>query len=283
MTSPSDLRSIEPINIDDLDTATPATGEPICERVDPRTLMVDPAYQRSIGERGLRQIRKIVEAFCWTKFKPPICAYAEHGGKTVLNVLDGQHTAIAAASHPGIDMIPVMIVEAPETSAQAAAFVGQNTERLGVTALQLHQAAVVANDPDALTIEQVCARAGITILRTPPSRGQFKPRETVSISALRALVDKRGAMKARMILEVLANANLAPIAADHVRAAELLMTDPEYSETFDPTDLTREIETAGKTAEHEAKVFSLTHKVPAWRALAIQWFRKTRKKRKVAS
>lgn len=278
----TDLRPVAPISIVDLDTAQPETGEPICERVDPKTLFVDPAYQRGIGERGLRQIRKIIEAWCWTKFKPPICAYAEHDGETVLMVLDGQHTAIAAASHPHVDMIPVMIVEAADTASQAAAFVGQNTERLGVTPLQLHQAALVAGDDDALTIEQVCARAGVTVLRTPPARAEYQAGETVAINALRSLVDKRGAMKARMILEVLAKANVAPITANHVRAAELLMTDPEYCEAFEAEDLTREIETAGKSAEHEAKVFSVSHKVPVWRALAVQWFRKVKKRRQPA-
>lgn len=283
MTSHSDLRRIEPISISDLDTAKPETGEPICERVDPTTLFVDPAYQRGISERGLRQIRTIIEAWSWTKFKPPICAYAEHEGETVLKVLDGQHTAIAAASHPHIMEIPVMIVEAAETAAQAAAFVGQNTERLGVTPLQLHQASLVAQDPDALTVQQVCDRAGITILKTPPSRGQFGPNETIAINAIKALVDARGAMKARIILDVLALAQLAPITSNHIRACELLMTDDEYRDEFEPVDLTQAIQVCGKAADHEAKVLSLSHKMPVWRALAIHWFRKTRKKRKAAA
>lgn len=281
--SPSELRAIEPISITDLDTAAPDTGEPICERVDPKTLFVDPAYQRSVGERGLRQIRRIIEAFDWTKYKPPICAYADHDGQTVLKVIDGQHTAIAAASHPHIDMIPVMIVEAADTTVQAAAFVGQNTQRLGVTPLQVFFAEVTAGDVDALDVLKTCERAGVTIMRSPPSRSDFRAAETISISAIKALVDKRGVMKARMVLEVLAKANLAPITADHIKAAEYLMTEPEYCDQFEPEDLTREIETAGKAAEHEAKVFSVAQKVPVWRALAVQWFRKTRKKRKVAA
>lgn len=107
--------------------------------------------------------------------------------------------------------------------------------------------------------------------------------ETISISAIKALVDKRGVMKARMVLEVLAKANLAPISADHIKAAEYLMTEPEFCEAFEPEDLTREIETAGKTAEHEAKVFSVAQKLPVWRALAVQWFKKVRKKRRAAA
>lgn len=277
------IRPIEPVNIADLDYDKPETGEPICERVDPKTLFVDPAYQRSVGERGLRQIRKIIEAWCWTKFKPPIVAYADHEGGTVLKVLDGQHTAIAAASHPHIDMIPVMIVEAAETAAQAAAFVGQNTQRVAVTPLQVFFAELTAGDPDAIDVQNTCDRAGVTIVRTPPSRSDFKPAETLSISAIKGLVDRRGVMKARMILEVLAKANLAPITADHIKATEYLMTEPEFCDAFDPEDLTREIETSGKAAEHEAKVFSVAQKVPMWRALAVQWFKKTRKKRKVAA
>lgn len=279
----TELRAIEPISITDLDTAVPDTGEPICERVDPKTLFVDPAYQRSVGERGLRQIRRIIEAFDWTKYKPPICAYADHDGQTVLKVIDGQHTAIAAASHPHIDMIPVMIVEAADTTVQAAAFVGQNTQRLGVTPLQVFFAEVTAGDVDALDVLKTCERAGVTIMRSPPSRSDFKPGETISISAIKALVDKRGVMKARMVLEVLAKASLAPITADHIKAAEYLMTEPEFCDQFEPEDLMREIETAGKAAEHEAKVFSVAQKVPVWRALAVQWFRKTRKKRKAAA
>lgn len=139
------LRRIEPVSIAGMKPHAPSTGQPIVEYVDPRGLYIDPAYQRSIGERGLRLIRKIIENFEWSKFKLPTCCYSEnHAGETVLFVLDGQHTAIACASHPDIQTIPVQIVEAATVEEQADAFIGLNTERLGVTKLQLHQAAVTA-------------------------------------------------------------------------------------------------------------------------------------------
>src|SRR5690606_25657473 len=116
----------------------------------------------------------------------------------------------------------------------------------------------------------------------PPSRAEYQPRETVAVNALRQLIDRRGAMKARMVLEVLSNAGLAPTTANHTRARDLLMTDPEYADRFRPARLRREIETAGATAEHEAKIFSVAHKVPVWRALAVTWFKRTRKKRRAA-
>ena len=269
------LRAIEPINLAGLDVGDPENGEPICERVDPKTLFVDPSYQRDIGERGLRQIRQILEAWDWNRFKPPICAYAEHGGEAVLKVLDGQHTAIAAASHPEIDWIPVMICEARETAAQAAAFVGQNTQRLNVTPLQLHQAALVARDDDALTIDQVCTKAGVRVLQY--SVKNFEPGDTVAINAIAKLVDARGAMKARIVLEVLAKAKLAPILAPQIKAVELLLTDDEYRHAITPEALAEAITGSWLVDHDEGKRIALSHKWPFWKALAIHWFRNTKK------
>jgi hypothetical protein len=252
------LRPIEPVGLTGLDIGDPEHGEPICERVDPRELFVDPSYQRSIGERGARQIRQIIENFDWNRFKPPIAAYAEHDGKTVLMVLDGQHTAIACASHPKIGLIPVMIVEAAETAAQASSFVGQNTGRLAVTPLQLHKSALVAEDPDAVTVANVCGRAGVKILATSPKK--FAPGETVAIAAISSLVDRRGAMKARIILEVLAQGGFAPISA--------------------PQNLKEAVATGWPSDYEEAKTLAVAHRWPLWKAIAINWFRKTPKKRK---
>ncbi|KQQ70896.1 hypothetical protein ASF70_18790 [Rhizobium sp. Leaf321] len=248
--------------------------------VDPALLFVDPSYQRSIGERGLKQIRRIVEAWDWNKFKPPACSYAEHDGQTVLKVFDGQHTAIAAASHPEITEIPVMIHEAKETAAQAAAFVGQNTNRLGVTPLQLHQAALVAGDEDALTVAQVCDRAGVRILRF--STKNFTAGDTVAINVINGLVDKRGAMKARIILEVLVKAGMAPVVAPQIKAVEALLTDPEYCNDITPENLTAAIAGSWLVDHDDAKQLQLAHKWPFWRALAIHWFRNTKKSRPAA-
>ena len=87
-------------------------------------------------------------------------------------------------------------------------------------------------------------------------------------------------MGARRILEVLANADLAPITGHHIRAAEFLMTDRDYSVKFDPADLSVAIGELFLTAEDDAKVFSHAHSgVPFWKALAVVWFRKTKKRR----
>lgn len=196
-------------------------------------------------------------------------------------VLDGQHTAIAAASNPYIKEIPIMVVEAPRTAEQAAAFVGQNTERVGVTSLQLFRAAIVAEDEDALTVEQVCQRAGVKVLSSPPSQAKYNARETVAVTTLRGLIVRQTAMGARRILEVLANADLAPITMHHIRAAEFLMTNKDHAQKFDPEDLSKAISDLFLVAEDEAKVLAHAHRMPYFRALAAVWFRKTKKRRAI--
>jgi len=277
------IRAITPIDITGLRPLSPKASMPELTAVDPRTLYVDGAYQRSIAERGRRQILKIIENFCWTRFKPPVCAYGPYEGRQVLMVLDGQHTAIAAASNPHIHEIPIVVVEAPRTAEQAAAFVGQNTERVGVTSLQLFRAAIVAEDEDALTVEQVCRRAGVTVLSMPPSHARYNARETVAISTLRGLIFRQTAVGARQIMEVLANAELAPITMHHIRAAEFLMTDKDHAQKFDPEDLSKAIFDLFLVAEDEAKILAHAHRMPYFKALAAVWFRKTKKRRSSTS
>lgn len=275
----SNIRVVVPVSIAGLVPGVPPTGLPIFENVKPTDLFVDPAYQRDINERGLTQIRRIIEGFDWTKFKPPICAYAEYEGSTVLMVLDGQHTAIAAASNPHIDLIPVMIVEAEDTVCQAKAFIGQNTQRLGVTNLQLHQAALAAADEDALTLELTCASARVKLLRTPNSYTGDGSRQTIAVKQVETLIARRGRMTARQVLEVIADAERGPITATHIKAVELLLTDPDYADQISAEDLTIAIVDLLYTAEDEAKLFAVTHKVQLWKALAITWFRKCKKRR----
>lgn len=276
---PDTIRQIAPVSTAGLVPQKPSTGMPICEHADPASLFVDPAYQRDIGERGLRQIRKIIEKFDWAKFKPPICAYSEADGVTVLKVLDGQHTAIAAASNPFIHEIPIMIVEAEDTVAQAKAFIGQNADRVTVTNLQLHQAALAAGDEDAKTLDEVCRKAGVTILKRPGAYDRAASRETIAIGAIRQLIARRGDKLAREILEVLANAERGPITAPHIKAVEFLLTHPDFCGTFRPEDLTTAIVELLTAAEEQAEQLAMSKRWSLWKALAVVWYRKCKKRK----
>lgn len=275
------LRPIYAISLMGLSPNTPVAGQPIFENINPASLYVDGAYQRDVGERGIRQIKRMIENWDWSKYQPPVCAYAEDDtGNTILKVLDGQHTAIAATSHPRIETIPVMIVEAADLEAQAKAFIGQNTDRLQVTKLQLHQAAMIAGDEDALTIQLVCDRAGVRMLLA--NNGKYEAGDTVAITAVSAVVKKYTAMNARKIFEVLAKSKLAPITTPHIRAVEHLMAASDYCDNFDSEELTSAILMLGVKADADAKLLAISHKIPMWKALAVTWYKATKKRRKAS-
>ena len=271
-------RPIAALDLADVQPNTVTSTGPIFEHVDPTMLLVDERYQRELSPKGKALIAKIVAGWDWRRFKPPVAVMVDAG----LELIDGQHTAIAAATHPEIETIPVMIVEAVEISDRAAAFIGHNRDRIAVTPMELHHAAVTAGDEDALTIVQVCARAGVKILRKARQSNDYEPGETIAIRAISGIVGRQTAQRARLILEALARADLMPILTSHVRAAELLLTDDEFRSEIDSEGVTAAIVAAGGTYEQDARVFAKTHCIPIWRAIAITWFKARPKRRKPA-
>lgn len=272
-------RKVKSIAMPDVAPMAVDSPQPTFEWVDPRTLLVDEAYQRTLSERSVTLIRKIVGAWEWSRFKPPVVAQGPDG----YEIIDGQHTAIAACSHPGIDKIPVMVVFAPLQSTRALAFVGHNRDRLAITPLQLHFAAVAAGDEDALTILQVCERAGIRVLKGPPGAGMFKPGDTMAVGAIGSLINRRGAMRARVILQAIGDARCAPIQMIQVKAVERLLHDAEYRDQIEASDITTAILKLGQDAEAQARVFAATHDTKLWHALASVLFREARRGRRRAA
>lgn len=268
-------RLITAMELPGITPGTPPTKTPEVTWIDPSDLLVDESYQRGIGEKGVRLIRKIVEHFDWRKFKPPTAVWTDDG----LEVLDGQHSAIAAASHPGVGTIPVVIVEASDVKDRASAFIGINRDRLNVTMMQIHAAGIVSGDQAAMQIEAVCQSAGVRILKTSPSNGEYQPRDTVAVRAIGELIRRRGPVVASDIMKAVAGADLAPVTAAAIKAADFLTHDKEHAETFDPRELTKAIVALGAQADKDAGVFAAEHCVPKWRGLAAVWFKKTRKRR----
>jgi hypothetical protein len=273
------LRKLAPMAIPGIEPGGADVPIPIVKSVDPSTLLVDETYQRNLSERSVKLIRKIISDFDWCRFKPPVVTKTKDG----LHVLDGQHTAIAAATHPKIKTIPVMLVDAPEIADRARAFLGHNRDRIQVTPTQMFAAAVAAGDPDAVTVSQVCARAGIVVLKNPPGAGAFKPRDTMAVACITSLVGRLGALLARQYLDILAKANCAPIGQAHIKAVEMLMKEVEYAGQISPEDLTTTIIATRDKAEREAKVFAAAHDVPFWKALGIYWFKERPRGRRRAA
>ncbi|WP_354088660.1 hypothetical protein [Brevundimonas faecalis] len=270
----SALRAVKAINLSGVEVGAADTSTPTFEWVDPASLLVDDGYQRNLSERSIKLVRRICSRWDWRRFKPPVCARTERG----LEVIDGQHTAIAACSHPGVERIPVMVVEAASRADRAHSFIGHNRDRLNITPMQMHFAAAAAGDEEAQTIDQVCVRAGVKVLRTTPGNGIWSVGDTVAVRAIGALINRRGAMKARIILEALVKGRAMPVTAGQIKAVETLLHGEEYRDDIDAEGVSNALLALGAAADHEAGVFAATHNVPVWKALAIVLFRKGKRR-----
>lgn len=149
-------------------------------------LRIDPRYQRPIGARGRKNIRHIVEEFDWSLFSPLVVARRPGG---IYAIIDGQHRAIAAWTHGGIVDVPCLIIEGDER-AEARAFAIINGQVTAVLPTQIHAARVMAGEPRALEIDEICSAAGAKLLRT--AKGAYKAGETFAIGALESCLEKYG-------------------------------------------------------------------------------------------
>src|SRR5581483_1913593 len=158
------LRPIAPLRAVSMQgvTLAPVAGAlPELAWAKPTDLFVEPDYQRDLSDRSITLIRRIAANWKWAHVKPCICAKV--AGK--LMVIDGQHTAIAAATRGDIAFVPVMVVEAAQTRDRAMAFLGQNRDRVALTALHMHHAAAAAGDEIAVAVVEAAKRARVEILR----------------------------------------------------------------------------------------------------------------------
>lgn len=146
-------------------------------------LSVDRRYQRELGEKNRAHINRIVREFNWLYFQPICVAPAATGGGYL--VIDGQHRLEAAKKHPLVDELPCYVVDAPDVRAQAKAFVTLNARRIGITRLHRFWAAEAGGDPIAKRIAALCAKAGVTIVR---SAQRLPPKATYATTTFEKLL-----------------------------------------------------------------------------------------------
>jgi hypothetical protein len=270
------LRPIKAVPMPAGTVPAPLTGpEPRFEWVGVDRLVVDSTYQRDISVNSHALIRRIVADWDWRRMKPPVVVEAGE----FLHVLDGQHTAIAAVTHGGIARLPVFIVQAEGQVDRAKAFYGHNKDRVALNPMQMFWAAVAAGDEDAQTVQQVCERAGVTLLRNPATQGRFKPGETTAVATIKALCKRRTAIRARETLQVLVQAQCAPVASDLIKAVDRLLNDEAFAGDYAGSALTETILRLGGELEKEATSVAAIKKVKHWEALAIVLAQKTRRQR----
>lgn len=217
-------RSIEPIALPT--SITPAKIEgwlPVIRMAAPTDLKVEASYQRDLSGKSVKLIRKIVAEWSWAKFKPPICAETLDG----LFVIDGQHTAIAAASHPEIKEIPVLVVPADQVEQRASAFVAHNRDRLTMTPAQIFYGEVIAGDATAKAILDIVTKAGCSIPRLPVSNQNAQPGQISALGEVQTIFKVHGAGILERVLRV--GAKACPLSKTLLRALRTVLTDEAHS------------------------------------------------------
>lgn len=210
-------RPVKAINSAGLTPAPITSARPDYRWVDPCSLVVDEDYQREISARSVTLIRRIVAEWDWALFAPPVVADVDG----VLEVIDGQHRAIAAATHPLITEIPVQVVDAAALADRAKAFVGLNMNRLAMTSQQIFFARLNGGDALARKVSKAAADASVRILKAAPSHAIFKPGDTMAIGYLQSLARKGDDDLLRRVLRLCGKGKLAPISLNWLRATEL--------------------------------------------------------------
>ena len=150
-------------------------------------LLVDESYQRPILGKGRNNVHRIAREFSWACFAPVVVAPVE-GGK--FTIIDGQHRTTAAAL-AGFDTVPCQVVIAAQKE-QAAAFKAINGITTPISRMALHAAALVAQEPWAVELTQVCAAAGVELLRYPIPLENQRPGQTMAVGALSKCLKQYG-------------------------------------------------------------------------------------------
>ncbi|CDX37225.1 conserved hypothetical protein [Mesorhizobium sp. SOD10] len=105
-------------------------------------------------------------------------------------IVDGQHRTTAAMLR-GIELIPCQIVQA-DRAQQAAAYAAVNGNITKTTAQQLFYARLAAGDTHAKDLMDVCAAAGVEIVRRNMVSTKMKPGQTQAVGALSRCLQRYG-------------------------------------------------------------------------------------------
>lgn len=154
-------------------------NKPVLDWININSLTIDDTYQRdTLSKRSQQNIKKIKEAFAWSKFSPLTVADL---GNDKYSIIDGQHRYIAAKELGDITELPCWIIPQCQTKSQADAFIDINKNRVYVNNWQMYKAKLAANDENATRIKEFLNAANITV----PFNGYCsKPNMTLAIACI---------------------------------------------------------------------------------------------------
>jgi hypothetical protein len=182
-------------------------------------LRIDDAYQREVSEQSLRLIRRMVEHWDWARFKPLSVAEV---GAGLYEVVDGQHSAIAAATHGSIEALPCLVLQLASQAQRAAAFVGVNSERTALKSYALFRGRLVAGEPLARVVSEAVEAAGARLVEVVSAQLTYKPGDVACIATLLQIAKLHGRTGLERVLRICVAAEVGPIPSALLKALDVL-------------------------------------------------------------
>ena len=180
---------MRPISTDGLanPTTVSAGPTPTLQWIPIADLVVDPTYQRPIEGNARACITQIASAFQWACFNPIVVASLDDGR---FAIIDGQRRATAAAL-AGFDSVPCQIVAADHQQQAIARKLINGTIRPN-SRMAAHKAGLTISEPCAVRLAEICARAGVELLRYPVPVDRQVAGQTMAIAALANCLERFG-------------------------------------------------------------------------------------------
>lgn len=130
--------------------------------IDKNELRIDHDYQRD--KVIVSKIREIQANWSWAGCGCILVARRVDGS---LWVFDGQHRVLAARSRADITELPCLVFEVESKEQEAAGFLVSNTQRKQVTAIAKFKAMVMTGDSNAVAVDSLLKKLGITVSDNP--------------------------------------------------------------------------------------------------------------------
>lgn len=183
----------------------------------PDQLVVNEEYQRSLSKASLEMIKAAAHEFDWDSYKALNVAKTDH--PDVYEVVDGQHTAIAAKTNGRVPFLPCLLQRGTTLRDKARGFLGINTKRIAMTPVSIFHAQVAAQDDAAIAVENAMSRAGAKLLPIAHmDRRKYAVGETIAVGTMMSVAKKNGDARLSIVLRVAVLAKAAPISSILIKA-----------------------------------------------------------------
>jgi hypothetical protein len=153
-------------------------------------LYIPTEYQRSAkNDASLKNISYIKEHFNWASCGALLVCELAKAKPPQYAIIDGQHRFKAAEAHGEITELPCVVVSPRDAPKQASHFIEVNSKRIKLNNLNQYRAAVVAGEPNAVSLSEILKKAKVSIPTNPMGNKDCPPRTTQAIGTLLRMLE----------------------------------------------------------------------------------------------